>query len=161
MSDGAQTIAFFVPGLPVGKGRPKATTINGRARMYTPAKTASYEGKVAMAATQAMAGCPPIECPAVICLDVHLPIARSWSKKAKAAALADLAPPARKPDADNVLKAICDAINGIVWIDDVQVVDVVMRKRYRDVPGVYVEIEPYEPPHNLAHLETAVHVPKP
>lgn len=145
-------ISFFVPGPPVGKGRPKATTINGHARMYTPAKTVSYEGLVAMAARDAMAGRPPLQGPVVLVLDVHMPVAASWSRKARAAALADVTPPTKKPDSDNVLKAVCDAINGIVWVDDVQVVDVVLRRRYREIPGVRVEIEPYEPPRAVGGL---------
>lgn len=144
-------IRFFVPGLPVGKGRPVAKVRklgNGKhtVMMQTPEKTVNYEAKVALAAEAAMAGRAPVEGPMVLCLDVHLPVAASWSKRDKAEALADIAPPTKKPDLDNCVKAICDAINGIVWVDDVQVVDVVMRKRYREIPGVYVEVERYEPP---------------
>lgn len=146
-------VEFFVPGPPVGKGRPKATTINGRARMYTPAKTVSYESLVAMTASAAMAGRPLLEGPVVMTLDIAFPVAASWSKKARAAALADLTPPTKKPDADNVLKAVCDAINAVVWRDDVQVVEVVMRRRYREIPGVHVVIEPYTPPHQTRSFE--------
>ena len=49
-------IEFTIPGPPVGKGRPRATTVGGMARMYTPKKTASYEGLVAHTAQIAMAG---------------------------------------------------------------------------------------------------------
>lgn len=36
-------IKFEVLGVPVGKGRPKFSTVNGHAVAYTPAKTANYE----------------------------------------------------------------------------------------------------------------------
>ena len=49
--------------------------------------------------------------------------------------------PAVKPDADNLAKAICDAINGVVWKDDVQVVDLTLKKRYSMQPGVAVRID--------------------
>ena len=53
-------VEFFVPGQPVGKGRPRATVRAGRARLYTPAKTEKYEARVALFAQQAMAGRPVI-----------------------------------------------------------------------------------------------------
>ncbi len=145
------SIRFFVPGLPTGKGRPIAKVRrlgNGKSTvmMQTPAKTVNYEGKIALAAEAAMAGRAPMIGPMIVCIDLHFPVAPSWSKRRRAAALADVETPTKRPDSDNVLKAICDGINGIVWADDVQVVDVVMRKRYREIPGVRVEIEPYEPP---------------
>ena len=43
-------VEFTVPGAPVGKGRPRMAA----GRMYTPAKTASYESLVAYAAAVAM-----------------------------------------------------------------------------------------------------------
>lgn len=148
-------IKFFVPGPPVGKGRPRAARRGKHITLYTPAKTVSYESLVAMAATQAMAGRPPLDGPVVLVLDIALPVPQSWSKKRQAAALADITPPTTKPDCDNVLKAICDAANNIVWRDDVQVVDVVLRRRYRETPGVHVAIEPYEPltPRSTPQLE--------
>ena len=39
------TVEFFVPGQPVGKGRPRATVRAGRARLYTPARTADAEAR--------------------------------------------------------------------------------------------------------------------
>jgi len=44
-----------------------------------------------------------------------------------------------------VVKAVCDAINGVVWKDDVQVVELTLKKRYSVVPGVAVRIDLLEP----------------
>ena len=54
--------------------------------------------------------------------------------------------PIRKPDWDNVGKIICDALNGIAYRDDAQIVDALVRKFYSDTPRVIVEISdiPYE-----------------
>jgi Holliday junction resolvase RusA-like endonuclease len=71
-------------------------------------------------------------------------VAQSWSKKKSAAALAGTVMPTKKPDADNVLKAICDGINGIVFRDDVQVVNVSLSKRFSETPGVQVRVVPLE-----------------
>lgn len=138
----AGTVQFFVPGKPQGKGRPRAVARGKFVRMYTPEKTASYESTVALAASQAMAGRPPIEGPVVATLFIALPIPASWSKKKQAQAVADQLLPVTKPDADNTVKAVFDAINGVVWADDTQVVDLLVRKRYRARPGVSVTISP-------------------
>lgn len=129
-------IAFTVPGEPVGKGRPRM----GAGRLYTPAKTVNYEGLVAHAAAQAMAGHAPIEQACAVQMDITLSVPASWSKKRQAAALAGLLMPIRKPDADNVVKAVFDGMNGVVWRDDVQAVDLVLRKRFGALPGVFVNV---------------------
>lgn len=134
-------ITFIVPGPAVGKGRAKATHIPGLGvRMYTPKKTASYEGLVAHEAQIAMAGKPLIECPVKIDLLIRCQVPASWSLKKQRMALAGEIFPATKPDADNIVKAIGDACNGVVWRDDVQAVDGAWRKRYAAVPGVVVTI---------------------
>ncbi|SCU95566.1 conserved hypothetical protein [Cupriavidus necator] len=46
----------------------------------------------------------------------------------------------KKPDADNVLKAVKDGMNGVVWVDDCQAVEYRISKKYGTSPGVYVEV---------------------
>lgn len=134
-------VRFEVPGTPVGKGRPKVSTRSGKfARMYTPEKTASYEGLIALSAQQAMGGRPLIDGPVDVSLMIRLAVPASWSKKKQAAALAGLVLPTKKPDADNVLKAVFDGMNGVVWVDDVQACGVMLRKRYAETPGVTVVV---------------------
>jgi Holliday junction resolvase RusA-like endonuclease len=137
----AASIAFDIPGAPIGKGRPRVGRVNGHARLHTPEKTAAYEGLVALAGRQAMAGRGLITGPVAVVLDIRLVVAESWSKKRQTAALVGEILPTKKPDIDNVEKAIFDGLNGVVWKDDVQVVDVVKRKRFAATPGVSVEIE--------------------
>jgi Holliday junction resolvase RusA-like endonuclease len=71
-------ITFTVPGQPQGKGRPRIGKIGQHARMFTPAKTVAYEGLIALAAQEAMAGRPPIDGPvsATIAIDCQVP--ESW-----------------------------------------------------------------------------------
>ncbi|AZD50526.1 RusA family crossover junction endodeoxyribonuclease [Pseudomonas chlororaphis] len=135
-------VSFVVPGDAVGKGRPRVSTIGGHARMFTPKKTANYETLIAMAAQQAMQDRELITGPVLLEMKILVSVAASWSKKKAAAALAGQVMPTKKPDADNVLKAICDGINGIVFKDDVQVVNVSMSKRFAETPGVYVRVVP-------------------
>lgn len=133
-------LKFDIPGVPVGKGRPRAAKRGKHIQLYTPEKTATYEGVIALTARQAMAGGLLLEGPVATVMEIRLPIPQSWPKRKQAAALAGTEYPTKKPDADNVIKAIFDALNGVVWHDDTQVVDIVVRKRYAAVPGVAVEI---------------------
>jgi Holliday junction resolvase RusA-like endonuclease len=134
------TVAFTVPGEPQGKGRARVGRVAGHARMFTPAKTLAYEGLIAHAAQQAMAGHPPLADACRLEVDVVCAVAASWSGRKRAQALAGAIRPTKKPDADNVLKAVCDGMNGVVWRDDVQAVDVLLHKRYGETPGVWVRV---------------------
>lgn len=131
-------IQFTVPGQPVGKGRARAAKRGNFITMYTPEKTANYESLVAHAAHVAMAGKSLISGSVAVDLDIRLQIPASWPKKRKDMAAQGLIAATKKPDADNVEKGIFDGMNGVVWVDDVQVVEVFKRKRYAETPGVVV-----------------------
>lgn len=133
-------VSFTVPGEPIGKGRPRVGKIAGHARLFTPAKTVNYEGLIAHAAQQAMAGAAPMECACQVQLSITCSVPASWSKKKQAAALLGGVLPTKKPDTDNVVKAVFDGLNGVVWRDDVQAVDLFVRKRYGATPGVFVRV---------------------
>lgn len=135
-------IAFTVPGEPQGKGRGRIIRIGGRSAIKTPEKTVAYEGLIAHAAQQAMAGTPMLTCPCGVEVSITVGVPASWSQKKRAAALAGEVLPTKKPDADNVVKAVMDGINGVVWRDDVQAVDLSVRKRYGATPGVLVRVTP-------------------
>ena len=135
-------VEFVIPGPPQGKGRPRACRAAGSVLMYTPAKTVAYEHQVSRAAMIAMARRDLITGPVLIELQILHGLPRSMPKKRKLLALAGDIRPIRKPDADNVLKIICDACNGVVWRDDAQVTDGIFRRRYAEVPGVVVKILP-------------------
>ena len=139
-----ETIRFTVPGQPVGKGRPRAFRMGKGVRMFTPEKTATYENLIATAAHGAMRGRPPVEGAVSVDLDIRLMVPMSWSAKRRGQALEGLIHPTKKPDADNVTKSIFDAMNGIVWGDDVQVVRLSLRKRYGATPGVTVAVRGVE-----------------
>ncbi len=134
-------IAFEVPGQPVGKGRPRIGRVGGYARMFTPEKTISYESTVALFASQAMSGSELLIGPVRALMKLTMAIPESWSKKKKEMASAGLIRPTTKPDVDNVIKAIFDAVNGVVWRDDVQVVELQVTKFYGIKPGVSVSVE--------------------
>lgn len=138
---GLEAIRFEVPGIPVAKGRPKLTTINGSARAFTPAKTVAYEGKVALAGERAMDGRAPLTGAIAVEVIAWFPIPQSWSKKRKLAARFHTG----RPDADNILKAIGDGLNGVIWADDSQIAEVSIHKRYAGRPCVAVTVREISP----------------
>lgn len=133
-------IAFVIPGTPVGKGRPKFSRQGAFVRAYTPEKTAAYENLVKVKAEQAMAGRPLIEGPVEVSIRLIVTPPASWSQKKQREALDGRIFPTTKPDWDNCGKAICDAMNEIVFKDDKQVVDAHVSKRYGQVARAAVEV---------------------
>lgn len=133
-------ISFIVPGEPQGKGRAKVVKIAGFTRMATPKKTVAYEGLVALAAQSAMSGGVPFDGSCVIVVEAYFAMPKSMSQAKQAQALAGVIRPTKKPDGDNILKAVCDGINGVVWKDDVQAVDARVVKRYGQTPCLHVMV---------------------
>jgi Holliday junction resolvase RusA-like endonuclease len=138
-------IEFFVPGQPTAKGRARHRVVRTKAgrefvQTYTPLQTASYENLVRLAAQEAMAGRPPLQGAVELQLRLDMSVPASWSRKKRLTALAGYVRPTTKPDCSNVLKAIEDAMNGIVWVDDVQAVEVRISKRYAEKPGATVRV---------------------
>ena len=133
-------ITFTVPGEPVAKGRPRATTRGGFTRMFTPAKTAAYEQLVAVYAKVAMKNAPLLEHPVRLHLGIYCKVPGSWSKKRKSDALAGIERPAKSPDLSNIVKAVEDGMNGIVYVDDSQIVELVCSKHYALEPYVSVSV---------------------
>lgn len=134
-------VVIHIPGTPVPKARPRATSIGGRPTLYTPAATRAYEQAVRLAARQAMAKAPPLDGAVSARVIVTLPVPESWSQRRRADALAGLVMPAQRPDLDNYVKAVLDGCNGEVWRDDCQIVGIAAMKRYGAEPGVRVEAE--------------------
>jgi Holliday junction resolvase RusA-like endonuclease len=124
---------FFVPGAPKGKGRPRL----GKGRTYTPAATVAEERRIGQYAMEAWRQ-PPTARACTVLLNIVMPVPSSWSKAKQAAALENKTAMG-KPDIDNILKLYLDAMTGIVWLDDTQVVAVVCAKVYGE-PGVRVQV---------------------
>jgi Holliday junction resolvase RusA-like endonuclease len=134
-------VQFKVPGQPVAKGRPRISTRGGFARAYTPQKTVAYEGLIAMAGQDAFEGSALIEGPIYLVVTATFQIPASWSKKRKAQLATGPAWHTSKPDGDNILKAVGDGLNGVIWKDDSQIVQSKMIKIYGETPGLHIIVE--------------------
>lgn len=137
----AHVIAFTIPGDPVAKGRAKFARRGNFVTTYTPEKTARYENLVKLAAGQAMASASSglIEGAVSLTVRAFFSIPQSWSLKKQRAAALDEVMHTKRPDLDNVVKAVKDGSNKVVWKDDSQVVDLHASKRYGN-PRVEVEV---------------------
>lgn len=133
-------ITIDLSGEPQGKGRPRAARRGRFVTLYTPEKTRTYEGMIRTAAMNEMAGRLPITDPVMVELTAVFSVPASWSQKKRAAALAGELKPAKKPDADNIVKAWTDAMNGVVFADDSQIVRGAFAKKYGEAPRVVVTV---------------------
>lgn len=136
-------LTFEVPGQPVPQPRVRVSTRGGFARAYVPSKHPihAYRQAVQFAAPKTL-GAPS---GAAYQLDIEAVFARPASHSTRRGLKADA--PAYPPrcDWDNVGKGICDALTGLIWIDDDQVVDGRVRKRYA---------EPGEEPHTTVTVRS-------
>ena len=134
-------ISFTVYGEPTAQGRPRASTQNGHVRMYDPDKSRDYKDYVRLAARE-FAPDSLLESALGIYVIVYrsMPKKYSNSKVKSQQAEAGLILPTTKPDADNYLKGIKDALNSVIWKDDSQIVDASVSKRYSLKPRVEIQV---------------------
>jgi Holliday junction resolvase RusA-like endonuclease len=106
--------------------------------MYTPHDTATQEAVMRMEFRRVYPGWEPIK--TAVRLTVHIihGVPVSWPKKKQA--LANTLYPTVKPDVDNVVKLVMDALNGVAWVDDKQVVSLSVLKEY-GTPKTRIYIE--------------------
>lgn len=130
-------LQFTVPGAPKGKGRPRF----GRGRTYTPKTTVDYERLVRICAADQLGDIEPLSGPVYLSLTATFPIPASWPKAKKQLAEGGSLWHIAKPDSDNILKIVCDALNEVLWLDDSQVCLAKVSKKYGREPGVVVVVE--------------------
>ena len=138
-------VSFVVPGEPQGKGRPrfgvrKAAGGGAYVSVRTPDKTVVYENLIKMEYQEQTGGYrfgdkDMLEME----IEAYYSIPKSTSKKKRAAMLAGDIRPIKKPDLDNIYKCI-DALNGIAFRDDAQIVRAVIEKFYDSAPRLIVTI---------------------
>ena len=133
--------SFFIAGEVQAKQRPK---FNGRFA-YTPKETVSYENLVKL---QYQEQCGNYryhdDVPLIVAIFAHIEPPQSASNIKKTRMLNQVEYPLKKPDVDNVAKIILDALNGIAYRDDKQVVTLIVKKSYAGESGVGVTISEVE-----------------
>ena len=132
-------LMFVVDGKPQAKQRPR---LGKHGHVYTPKETINYERVCAWSATIAMkkAGVRMTEQPLVMTVTINMPIAASWPKQKKADALENKIPAMAGGDLDNIVKSIKDGLNEIAYVDDKQVIELHVIKRYAQEPSAVVSL---------------------
>ncbi len=138
-------VHIILAGAPRGKGRPRfraVSTKDGRRfnSAYTDAETEKYESALRSRAQDAIGDRAPLTGPLRATIFAAFPVPASWSQKKQRQALAGQIRPVVKPDLDNVYKML-DALNHVVFVDDSQIVEAIIRKVYSDRPRLEVTIE--------------------
>ena len=136
------TVNFSVPFVR-GKGRVRFVRATGRA--YTPDATASAIEQIRMAYAEAANGIKaPKGIPVCVEIKTQRPMPKSRPKRM------EFEHDVFKPDIDNVCKLVLDALNGVAWCDDTQVVaiDAFKYDRQRNIDErteISVQIEDWVP----------------
>lgn len=122
-------IRFAIPGVAVPKARARTVAQGGRVHSYTPEATKAWEQAVQWAAKPHRPE-SPLTCPLAVAMVFYLPRPQRCKRQY----------PSVRPDIDNYAKAILDALNGVMWADDGQIVQLTASKSYGD-PRVEIEIQ--------------------
>lgn len=144
-------VTIRYPGQPQGKGRPRLGRLDN---VYTPPKTVAYEKGLAWSAQADIRAAikqrglalaelpqPPFPCACALRVEVtalFLP-PDSWSVRDRAAALRNEICHMSVPDWDNVGKML-DALKGVVWVDDSQIVKATVTKLWAELPMLIIEV---------------------
>ena len=135
-------VVFHVPGKPVPKARPRVTK---KGYAYTPRTTQVFEQAVKLAWRKSRATHPfPEGVPLSMEITFNFAPPKSWSKKRRAEVIEKGMCPTCRPDLDNLMKGVADALNGLAYKDDGQIVAAVIRKKYARKAHTRVVLEELE-----------------
>jgi len=129
------TVEFFIPGLPVPFARAGGGKNTPR---FTPTKQRNAMAAIKDYGALAMAGRPPFDQALRLRVVVVYPWPSSWSARVRER---NGIWKTTKPDADNLLKLIKDALEPVIWVNDARIVVVEALKRYGEIAGVHIRVE--------------------
>lgn len=129
-------IKLIIPGPPCAKQRPR---VYGR-HAVTPEKTVNYETLVKQLYIIEHHG-KQLEGQLQMTVRAYFEIPKSKSQKQAHNMSIGVERPTKKPDWDNIGKIISDALNGLAYHDDSQIVTATVEKWYSTEPRVEVEIQ--------------------
>lgn len=126
---------------PTPQLRPRVSSRGGYVKVYDPPKVKQFKSILrSLAANQYSR--PPLIGPLSVSLTFYRPVQSSISKTERERRLSNESKPVVKPDTDNYIKSTLDALNGILWHDDSQIVKIEAEKRYGDHPKITVSVKP-------------------
>ena len=132
---------FEVPGKVTGKGRPRVNSYTGI--VYTPTITKDYECLVQQYFLLKYPKYEMLEGRLQVNIIAYLNIPKTTKKIDINNMLDNKISPTKKPDIDNIVKIILDAMNKFAFKDDTQITKLCIEKRYGNEEKVQVKIEQY------------------
>ena len=123
-------INFKIDGPHSEKGRPRFANRGKFVSTYTDSKTRAYEDHVRECAKKAMGSSEPLKTPLDAFIYISFDIPLSYSKKRKEDCLNGLERHTKKPDIDNVVKAVLDGCDKVIFDSDAQIVYIHAVKKY-------------------------------
>lgn len=132
---------FEIPGKIIGKGRPRLNTYTGQ--IYTPTKTKDYENLIIQYFMLKYPKYIPFEGRVSVNITANFEIPKSAKKSDKEQMLENKINPLKKPDIDNIVKIVLDAMNECAFKDDIQITKLTVEKKYGLKESIYVKIEEY------------------
>ena len=136
-------IEFSVYAKPIAKGRARHARRGNFITTYTPKLTAGYEKLVRECFADVYGDFKPLEGALIAEIYVFKAVPKSWPKKRRDAAIFGIERPTSRPDTDNYCKIILDALNGLAYADDSQVVKLISEKTYAETDRTFVSIRNY------------------
>jgi Holliday junction resolvase RusA-like endonuclease len=142
-------VSVLLAGPPMGKKRHRSRVViqkRGKpwVQQYPDPAGVAYEADLAAAGREAMKATglvsDPFDGPLTCFVEAFVPIPASWPAKKRAAAAAGEIFPTSKPDGDNYAKIAGDALNGVCWVDDSQIIMWQVLKLYSDFPRLRVSV---------------------
>ena len=138
------TYTAVVLGDPVAQGRPRFSRQGGFVKAYDPSKSRDYKSYVRLIAAQ-NAPDSPVEGAIELSLRIYRAIPKGMPKYKREAAKAGTLRPVTKPDVTNVLKGVEDALQGVWYKDDSQIVGFgVLGKWYDERPRIEIMMRELE-----------------
>ena len=134
-------IKFTVPGIPKGKQRPRVCRINGQSLTYTPKQTIEYERIIRASYSTVSKFKFQKNEPLEISILALFLIPKHVSKSVKELMILGKILPTKRPDCDNVLKAVLDGLNGVAYQDDAQICRIYFEKMYAEIPETRIIIK--------------------
>ena len=135
-------ILITVYGVPVAQGRPKFFRRGNHVGAYDPKKSRDYKDSIKLQAIDQLRtnGTMPPLCEGALSMEVcaYLPRPKTLPKR--------VVHHTKRPDADNIAKGCKDAMKGVVYKDDSQIVELRVRKAYGDPPRVVITLEEVSSP---------------
>ncbi len=132
---------FEVPGKIIGKGRPRLNSYTGQ--VYTPTRTKDYENLIIQYFMLKYPRFKPFEGRVSVEIIASFEVPKSTKKSDKELMLENKINPLKKPDIDNIVKIILDAMNECAFKDDTQITKLAVEKKYAQEESIYVKIEEY------------------